>query len=159
MSPHDGPAATSESQLADDELLRLLGQALAVGDPIPDHVLAAARGAVAWRTIDQELADLVFDSALEATGVRDPEVARQLTFRSGGVEIEVMLFDDATRRVVGQVIPATATGVRLETTDATVSHEADRYGRFSFEGVGTGPVRFGVEREGAPVVVTDWVLL
>ena len=38
---------------------------------MPRHVLAAARGAFTWRTIDQELADLVFDSATELTGVRD----------------------------------------------------------------------------------------
>ena len=47
------------------------GSALREADPVPEHVLAAARGAWTWRTIDQELADLVFDSATELSGVRD----------------------------------------------------------------------------------------
>ena len=97
----------------DDALLDLLGQAIDAGDPMPAHVLAAARGAVAWRTIDQDLAGLVFDSATELTGVRDPNVARQLTFRSDGVEIEVMLVDSNARRLVGQLVPARPTTVTL----------------------------------------------
>ena len=57
----------------DDALEELLGAALRPADPVPRHVVAAARGAFTWRTIDQELADLVFDSATELTGVRDHE--------------------------------------------------------------------------------------
>src|SRR5687767_10087812 len=43
----------SVDEEADTALLALLGGALNVADPVPGHVLAAARGAVAWRTIDQ----------------------------------------------------------------------------------------------------------
>jgi hypothetical protein len=34
-------------------------------DPIPEHVLAAVRAAIGWRTIDAELADLIVDSAID----------------------------------------------------------------------------------------------
>lgn len=147
-------------EAADAALLALLGDAMAVADPVPDHVLAAARGAVAWRTIDQDLADLVFDSSAELTGVRDANAARQLTFRSDGVEIELMLVDSAQRRLVGQLVPAMATTVRLEGTASQVEQPTDRFGRFSFDGVQTGPVRITVPgADGGRAIATDWMLL
>ena len=147
-------------EAADDALLALLAEALQVSDPVPEHVVAAARGAVAWRTIDQDLADLVFDSSVELAGVRDPNAARQLTFRSGDVEIELMLVDPARRRLVGQLVPATATTVRLESPEAQLEQATDRFGRFTFDGVQTGPVRITMPAAaGRRAVSTDWVLL
>lgn len=144
----------------DDTLLELLAVALQESDPVPDHVLAAARGAVAWRTIDQDLADLVFDSAVELTGVRDRNSSRQLTFRASDLEIEVMLVDPASRRLVGQLVPARATTVTLESTGESSTQESDGYGRFTFEAVTAGPVRLAVGgAAGQADVLTDWVLL
>ncbi|MET0326995.1 MAG: hypothetical protein ABW219_17400, partial [Ilumatobacteraceae bacterium] len=60
----------------DDELQAVLARALRTVDPVPDHVLAGARAAWTWRTIDEELAELVFDSAAELTGVRSEDTAR-----------------------------------------------------------------------------------
>jgi hypothetical protein len=150
----------SVDEAADAALLALLGQALNIADPVPDHVLAAARGAVAWRTIDQDLADLVFDSSFELTGVRDKNAARQLTFRSDDVEIELMLVDATQRRLVGQLVPAMATTVCLESTETMVEQTTDRFGRFSFDAVHMGPVRISVPNAaGGRAVTTDWMLL
>ena len=91
--------------VSDDDLLELVGRALRAADPVPDRVLDGARAAWTWRTIDEELAELVFDSAAELTGVRSEDTARQLTFRAPGMEIEVMVTDEATRRIVGQLVP------------------------------------------------------
>ena len=144
----------------DEALLRLLGDALRSADPVPDHVLAAARGAVAWRTIDQDLADLVFDSTSELTGVRDSNAPRQLTFRSHGVEIEVMLVDSSERRLVGQLVPPRAATVTLQGTDVEFEQVSDRLGRFTFDHVQSGPVRLTVgAAAGERVVTTDWMLL
>ena len=68
----------------DDQLLDLVGRALRTAEPVPDRVVAGARAAWTWRTIDQELAELVFDSAVELTGVRSEDTARQLTFQLRG---------------------------------------------------------------------------
>lgn len=150
----------SVDEAADDALLALLTEALQDSDPVPDHVVAAARGAVAWRTIDQDLADLVFDSSVELAGVRDPNAARQLTFRSDDVEIELMLVDSARRRLVGQLVPARSTTVRLEGTETRVEQTTDRFGRFTFDGVQSGPVRITVPATaGGRAVSTDWMLL
>jgi len=157
---HTGDNQPGHGDADDETLLQLLGQALRTVDPVPDHVMAAARGAVAWRTIDQDLADLVFDSMAELTGVRDAHAARQLTFRSDGVEIEVMLVDSASRRLVGQLVPARATTVTLQGGDAEVEQTSDRLGRFTFDHVQTGPVRLTVAAtDGERSVATDWILL
>jgi len=146
--------------VSDDELLELLGRALRAADPVPDDVLHGARAAWTWRTIDEELAELVFDSAAELTGVRSEETARQLTFRAPGMEIEVMVVDEASRRVVGQLVPPGAFTVTLLAGDEEHEQTTDRLGRFSFDAVRPGPVRLAVSGpDGVHIVTTEWVLL
>ncbi len=161
--PDDGLDAidmSTRDHEADSELLALLGRALRASDPVPDDVIAAAKGAYAWRTIDEELADLVFDSARELTGVRDRNSSRQLTFRSKGCEIEIMVLDAAERRLVGQLVPAQSTTVTLVGTNERFERASDQHGRFSFDRVQVGPVRLSVSVPGgAPDITTDWVLL
>ncbi len=147
--------------VSDDDLLELVGRALRAADPVPDRVIEGARAAWTWRTIDQELAELVFDSAAELTGVRSEDTARQLTFRAPGMEIEVMIVDEASRRVVGQLVPPGSFTVQLLSSDDLVREETtDRLGRFSFDAVAPGPVRLAViDPDGTPIVTTEWTLL
>ena len=147
--------------VSDDDLLELVGRALRAADPVPDRVLTGARAAWTWRTIDEELAELVFDSAAELTGVRSEDTARQLTFRSPGMEIEVMIVDEASRRIVGQLVPPGTFTVQLLSSDDLVRDEnTDRLGRFSFDAVAPGPVRLAViDLDGTLVVSTEWTLL
>ena len=139
-----------------DALQELLSIGLQDADPVPEHVLAAARGAWTWRTIDQELAALVFDSATELSGVRDRGGARQLTFQAPGLEI---VADPATRRLVGQLVPARPATVELESTDGKLGQEVDRFGRFTFDAVPAGPVRISVTAPDGSAIATDWVVL
>ena len=147
--------------VSDDDLLELVGRALRAADPVPDRVTEGARAAWTWRTIDQELAELVFDSAAELTGVRSEDTARQLTFRAPGMEIEVMIVDEASRRIVGQLIPPGSFTVQLLSSDDLVRDEtSDRLGRFSFDAVAPGPVRLVVtDLDGTHIVTTEWTLL
>lgn len=151
---------SADDHLSDDELIALVGRALATADPVPDHVVAGARAAWSWRTIDEELAELVFDSATELAGVRAEQAARQLTFRSPGVEIEVMVTDDDARRLIGQLIPPGEFVVRLVVGDRVIEEPSDRLGRFTFESVAPGPVRLVVvDEDGQHLVTTEWALL
>jgi hypothetical protein len=145
--------------VSDDELLALVGRALRTADPVPDHVVHGARAAWTWRTIDEELAELVFDSAAELTGVRSEDTARQLTFRAPGMEIEVMIVDEASRRIVGQLVPPGAFTIRVLAGDEEHEATTDRLGRFAFDAVTPGPVRLAVtDADGTHVVTTEWVL-
>lgn len=144
---------------SDDELLALMGRALRTADPVPERVLEGARAAWTWRTIDDELATLVFDSAAELTGVRSEDTARQLTFRAPGMEIEVMVVDETTRRLVGQLVPPGSFTITLLAGDTELSQPTDRLGRFAFDDVAPGPVRLLVaDPDGTAVVTTEWVL-
>lgn len=151
--PHD------QGDPDDDALLSLLGRAIAAADPVPEHVTAGARAAFTWRTIDAELAEIVFDSATELAGVRSEDLDRQITFRAPGVEIEVMLVDATARRVVGQLIPPSERTVELVGSDHVDTVGSDRLGRFSFDDVAPGPVRLVVrDADGGAVAQTEWVI-
>jgi len=161
--PTNDPAANRAADeftlMADDELAELIAQALEATDPIPEHVLEGARAAFTWRTIDTELAELVFDSSRELTGVRSEDTDRQVTFRAPGVEIEVMVVENGTRRLIGQLVPPSETTVELVGADAVYSATTDRLGRFVFDELAPGPVRLVVlGADGARIVQTEWVL-
>ena len=146
--------------VSDDELVALLGRALRAAEPVPDHTVVGARAAWTWRTIDEELAELVFDSASELTGVRSEDTARQLTFRSPAMEIEVMVVDEASRRIVGQLVPPGELTVRLAVGDQVLEEATDQLGRFTFTDIAPGPVRITVtDPGGTHLVTTEWVLL
>ncbi|HEX7100011.1 MAG TPA: hypothetical protein VF377_12300 [Acidimicrobiia bacterium] len=144
----------------DDRLLELLSSALSQADPVPEYVTEAARQSFTWRTIDAELAELVYDSAgQEMVGVRGAEATRQVTFRAPGIEIEVMVMSDGVRRLVGQLVPPQQATVELRCGGSVRDSATDRLGRFTFTDVGTGPAQITVETADGAKVVTDWVLV
>jgi hypothetical protein len=151
--------ASGSDGVTDDRLLAMLTDALAAADPVPPSVIEGARAAFTWRTIDTELAELVFDSAHDLAGVRGADENRQITFQAPGVEIEVMVIDDGSRCLVGQLIPPAGMTVELVAGDTVRSEATDRLGRFTFDDVAPGPVRLVVlDTEGERVVQTEWVL-
>ena len=78
-------------------------------DPVPPELLDAAAGAFAWRDIDAELAELVFDSLLdadEASLVRGAPERRLVSFTGGGLTIDVEVTSAGPERtVMGQIVP------------------------------------------------------
>lgn len=145
----------------DDRLLHLLSQALEHQSPMTEQAKEGAYAAFAWRTIDAELAALAYDSGMElSTGARSDEVARQLTFASDGLEIEVMVVPDGARRLVGQLVPPLVATVTLTRNDQVLETTSDDLGRFAFDLPGSGPTKISVSRgPGKPPVDTEWVVL
>jgi hypothetical protein len=148
---------------SDDELLDELRSIAARVDPTPEFVLSAAKAAYTWRTIDDELAELTFDSALEEQGagaVRGGEVPRALTFETPEVtiELEVTVSGDA-RSIVGQVVPPEAGRAEIRHTGGVAKADVDELGRFTVKQVERGPVSIRLHRSSAPdaPVVTDWL--
>lgn len=149
-------------RMTDEQLLAMLGVALDAADPVPDAVLDAARATFTWRTIDAELAALVFDSAaVGLEGVRGTETTRQMTFRSPGVEIELQVVSETRRRIVGQLVPPQQAEVALHHQDATQVARSDRLGRFTFNDVPSGSIRLvcKLEDESGATVQTEWTLI
>ena len=153
-------------KLDDEALMALLGEAVKEADAVPDRRRDAARAAFTWRSVDDELAELLHDSALDAgAAVRSGGAAgpRSLAFGRSGLTLEVEVDGD---QLLGEVIAtgeaASAEGlasVTLQCPDTPdVTTTVDAAGFFRFAGVGTGAVRFVVERGGWSLT-TPWVNL
>jgi hypothetical protein len=145
--------------MSDDELLAMLGEAVAEEAAVSDRRRAAARAAFTWRSVDAELAELLHDSALDAGAAVRSSAApepRTLSFGHSGVTLEVEVDDGA---LLGQVIGAAPATVVLERPAADpVSVVADAGGFFRIPDVGTGAVRFVVHQAGWSLT-TPWVTL
>lgn len=142
-----------------EPLLRELRDVVDKADPIPDHVLAAAKAAFIWHAIDAELAELVNDSLVAGAAVRATDAARLLTFEGPDVEVEVEVAETgATRRLTGQLVPAGSARVTVRWAGGEVAADADEFGRFTAVGVPAASVRIEVRRAAdAPPIVTSWV--
>lgn len=149
----------------DEALITELRGALDTLDPVPDHVIDAAKASFAWRRVDEALADLVADSATQPAGparsAGDSTEPRLLTFRGRGltVEVEVTPLGDS-RRLLGQLVPPRRAEVEVRWQGGCATSEADTIGLFSVSPVPAGPVSI-VCRPGAgqAQMVTSWITI
>lgn len=142
-----------------DEVVDALRRAVAEEDPPPDHVVALAKAVYSMRSLDAELAQLVFDSAVdeELVGVRGGG-GRQLTFRTVSLTIELDVSPN-DGRVVGLVAPGRGAEVELRHHRGTATTTADDLGRFTISEELRGPIsiRCRVDTPGGPVTAqTEW---
>lgn len=153
------PKPVDPAELDDDALLALLRPVVAAIAPTPTRVIADALAAYTWRTIDAELAELTFDSAVAATGTRGPDrAARELTFRAGVLEIELLLSGRTGAELEGQMIPPVVDVIELASLRSAETAAVDDLGRFRFGRLPAGPVCLRVRRpEGW--VHTPWTVL
>ncbi|MGI5131992.1 hypothetical protein ACQEVB_34670 [Pseudonocardia sp. CA-107938] len=141
----------------DDAFLeRLRGIAAAV-DPPPELVTAMARTAFTTRRLDEELAELVLDSAEALTSVRSGTAdVRVLSFEAGDVTVEVQVQEGPRGRELRGLVDGTQ--VETVTVEFGAAEQlvvaVDEDGWFTAAPVVAGPVRL---RLGA--VVTTWVVL
>ncbi len=161
--PNDAPRAQRPADpdaggagAAEDAILGELRDVLDRRDPVPPGALAGARGAYAWRTIDAELAELQFDSSLDAAGVRGMAWPRQLSFEAREVAIEVEVDHD---RLVGQVVPPAELDLVLtDSTGEARTTRSDQVGHFVFTEVERGTLRI-TARLADGSVTTQWFTL
>lgn len=144
----------------DETTLGILRHGLAEADPIPEYVRAAAREAILWRTLDAEMAQLVFDSAVdELAGVRSAGSDRQVTFRAPGVEIEVGVMAVDGREITGQLVPPQSATVELRSGETIRETVTDRLGRFRFADVASGSVAIVVITDDGTRIATEWMVV
>ena len=145
------------SQFSDEDLEMILGKALTDQKEVPAEWREAARAAYTWRTVDEELLALTYDSARDsAAAVRGDGETRSLSFSGGGLTLEVELAD---RQIQGQLDAPDADEVTFERVDGrTRSARTDESGFFSLDGEDHGLVRFAVRTPGARLV-TEWIVL
>jgi len=130
---------------------------------VPPELLAAAAAASSWRTIEAELAELVFDSQIDHDDValvRGPPERRLLSFHAAGLTIDLEVTSTSSSRgLVGQLAPPRQASVEIRVGGTSIAVQADDLGRFRARPVPTGPMslRCGMASgEAGPPVVTDW---
>lgn len=153
---------TTNDWLFDDEALLDELRAAVTGDPPPsERMLAAARGAFAWRTIDADLQRLTVSSDSLLTGahlVRSTATAppRRLLFEGGAVGIDIEIGEQS---VTGQVLPAQSGTMELvASTGKRCRAQVDDFGCFVVGRPADGSISFRFTTAGTGFR-TDWITL
>lgn len=141
--------STPEEQAVIDDLTL----ALRAQDDIDPRHREAAQAAFAWRTIDEELMELTYDSLATPALVRGAgtDEPRTVSFSSsiGSLELEI-----DGHRVMGHVLPGgTVTVVMTNVVGERLESGSDEDGVFELVGNLPGPVRFSIEGKGT----TQWL--
>ncbi|MGH9279760.1 MAG: hypothetical protein ACRD12_16885 [Acidimicrobiales bacterium] len=146
----------------DHDLPDDLHRVLALADPLPYDTLQSLRACFTRRSLDAELAELVYDSLLNApVGVRSGEAGRQLSFQGPRVAVEMEVVAER-QRVVGQLVPPQPSQVEVRHAGGSYVLHSDRVGRFVADEIPKGPVSFrctGATGDDPFVTVTDWIVL
>lgn len=125
----------------DDELMEQLTRAVDAGDPVPDEVVAAGKAAYLARNLDQELAELLYDSATDAELVLTRGAAvRSMSFATEQLSVELEV-DEHLGRIMGQLVPPQVAEIDIELDGLVVgSTQTDDLGRFRLDVPGSGVV-------------------
>ncbi len=133
-------------------------------DPAPEWVLEAAADVAShrWRSIDDELAVLEYDSDLDETLLDQvralPGSIRQLTFRAPQLSLEVEVVGTIPRRLTCQVVPLQPAWLEVRLSGGRHVEMARSRGTFVVAPLPSGPIslrcRTG-EGEGSSVA-TSW---
>lgn len=158
------PAGGNEYAVSDDELIVHLSRISAEADPVPELLLAAARDAFALRELDARIAELVYDSAVDAplAAVRGPGAGpRTLSFESGDVAVDCeVTARESQRDIFGQFVGGYAARVDAQPARAaTVSVIVDAEGCFGVSGLPAGPLRLRCHLADGTTVVTSWAVI
>ena len=152
----------SDRPLSDDELLAVVGAVLDEDEPLPPGAVEFATGALVWRDVDGELAELLHDSgAEEAVVLRDETVLRLLVFQAGDVTLDV---EHGPGRLLGAVSPPGRYRVEVQRSGTApgeaVSFLTDEAGMFEVERDLRGTVRFVLaDPRGRVAILSPWVRL
>ncbi|MGI5460006.1 hypothetical protein ACQEWB_43975 [Streptomyces sp. CA-249302] len=155
MSEHNGEDPNDTEELGFDLLEEELRQAAGILDPVPAELRQIAVEAFALHDLDARIAELTFDSVVDAIPVRGAvDVPRMLTFHAGGVTVDVEL---TAQGLMGQVLPPQSVRIEvLRGPQAGAPLTTDDMGRFTYGEPPAGPFALRL-RTGEGVLVTDWL--
>jgi hypothetical protein len=142
------------SDESDVPLLARISAAFDAVEPIPERLTTAARAAYAWRRVDAELAELLFDSATdELVGIRGTTSDRRsFRFGHGDAVIRVHL-TQATMIVM--IEPPLSVNCRVTTEEGVIEERTDEYGELVLT-TPELPARIEVDLPSG-TVVTPWI--
>jgi len=159
----DFASPSDAAELMREATFSRLAALVRIADPVPTDVIAAAKESFTWRSIDEELAELVYDSAFDGdllAGVRSGGTAgRQLTFEGPDLVLEVEVTDGPKRELTCQVVPPQPATLEVLHRTGSIELERDEFGMFHVSGVPAGPVslRCVPTEAGREPTKTSWV--
>jgi len=144
----------------DEAVLVRLGAVLDELDPMPSEVLSEGRALFGLRRLDEELAELVRDSAEDRSGllaVRGEGDVRLISFETGPVTVELQVTErGAVRDLVAQVTGTALVGAEVETSagrrDIPIEDSL-----FTVEDIPAGFLRLRLHTVAGRHLVTSWV--
>jgi hypothetical protein len=144
-----------------DILMERLRTIAAAVDGPPPSVAEAARAALSTRRLDEELAELVLDSAAGTpVAARDgDDDIRLLSFETATVSIEVQLTEVAGSVSLRGLVSGATGEVVVETAGERRSAPIDADGWFTVDRLPSGLVRLRLRATDGTAVTTSWVFL
>jgi hypothetical protein len=159
--PEDvGPLGADDLAIDDIALLASLRDLVDRVDPVPPELLDASRSLFGLRRLDEELAELVRDSADDdglLLAVRGEGDVRLISFETGPVAVELQITERGpVRDLVAQIAGTAVSGAEVETPagrrQAPVEHSL-----FTLDGVPAGLLRLRLVTAAGRELVTSWV--
>jgi hypothetical protein len=152
-------SADEEMSSSDRTLMQALAEAIGGSQP-PIGLTERLQGLLAWIDVDAELAELLDQSALEASGTRGttgPAATLEFTVADGTCVIEVMPSGGTIR---GQLLGGVALQVVLRTaTGASQLSPIDQLGQFEIRNPPSGALRLEFELLEGRRIHSDWFVV
>jgi hypothetical protein len=144
----------------DDQLLGRLGVLFDRLDPPPPAVAVAASALFGLRRLDEELAELVRDSAEESDrllAVRGQGEVRLISFETGAITVELQVTERGRARdLVAQISGAAVVGAEVETAAGRLAVPIED-SLFAADNVPAGLLRLRLRLAAGRDLVTSWV--
>jgi hypothetical protein len=153
-------SADSSWDGTDEALLARLRVLVDRIDPVPAETLAGSRALIGLRRLNEELAELVRDSAEEhgrMLALRGEGEVRLISFETNPVAVELQVTDRGVLRdLIAQVSGTTVVQAEVETT-ANRRPVPVEDGIFVLDGVPAGLLRLRLLTDSGRDLVTSWV--
>ncbi|HEX6755598.1 MAG TPA: hypothetical protein VF109_06600 [Mycobacteriales bacterium] len=153
---------TAPDEMDADELALLsrLRELFDAADPVPPDTVIGAQSLFGLRRLDEELAELVRDSAEEQDrllGVRGEGDVRLISFETGPVAVELQVTERGTvRDLVAQIAGTAVRGAEVETPAGRLPAPVQD-SLFTLDGVPAGLLRLRLLTTAGRELVTSWV--
>ena len=149
----------TEQMLADDALLADQRRIAAIVDAPPPLLASSSSASFAFGRLDDELARLVQDTAVESVGSRSDDEPRMIAFAADEITVDVEVSGGPDARRLTGVVDGQVTELAVQTQVATYPVEVDEQGRFRAGQLEGSLLRLTMATSSGRGVTTPWVHL
>jgi hypothetical protein len=142
--PRLAEVAAGAIDAADARILAQVASLYAEIDPVPDDLIDRVQFAITLDALHAEIAELQRSSDLAGVRSDAPTETQSITFTSASLTTMITLTVASAERtrIDGWIAPGQGVAVELRTGDGIFAQVADQDGRFVFDDVPRGWVRF-----------------